>query len=62
MRKNSGILLVFALLMLTLAVPFLYGCSAATEPELKVVATLVHEMFEKGGGEIIEMYRNITED
>lgn len=30
--------------------------------ELKVVGSLVEDLFEKGGGEIIEMYRNIPEE
>jgi hydroxymethylbilane synthase len=30
--------------------------------ELKVVRTLAGDLFERGGGEIIEMYRNNTED
>lgn len=30
--------------------------------ELKVIGSLVEDLFEKGGGEIMEMYRNITEE
>lgn len=30
--------------------------------ELKVVGSLVEDLFEKGGGEIMEMYRNIPEE
>ena len=30
--------------------------------ELKVVGSLVGDLIEKGGGEIMEMYRNIPEE
>lgn len=30
--------------------------------ELKVIGSLVEDLFEKGGGEIMDMYRNITEE
>ena len=30
--------------------------------ELKVIGSLVEDLFEKGGGEIMEMYRDIPEE